>query len=230
MTSKIRLIDGSSEILDYFDNMKYGVIFYVGSGKTFKTGTMFSVWEHPQSKKTRARLKAFYDPPIRAESFMPKHQNATSIYDLFKAPPGCILSIDDMPVTLQSRGSGLAKKPQQIQGIISQKGIRIDATLQTFASGDIAFLRDQGSESVHKWMHPNAIKFERPEFKNECMTANRKIYEVHRALRDKGIRIDPLYISWVPGFNRALILPPPPWYNEDIAHYRKDWIPGEVEA
>ena len=228
MSPPIKMHEGPSEILNYLDNMKHGVVFFVGSGKTFKTGTMFSVWEHPQCRNLRDRIKAFYDPPIAAEKFLPKDQHPMTITDIFNAPARSILVLDDMPVTQQSRGSGMNKRPQQLQGVISQKKIVIHGTLQTIASGDIAFLRDQEAIFIHKWMHPSAIKYEREEYQNQCATANRKIYHVHRALREKGLRINPLYISWVPDFNKALILDPPAWYNEDIAHYRMDWRPTEA--
>ena len=50
-----------SPTLDYLDGMGYGIVSILGSGKTFKSGTMYSLFEYVPSLRTRPKAFLRFD-------------------------------------------------------------------------------------------------------------------------------------------------------------------------
>jgi len=220
---------GYDSTMDYIDGLDAAVILIVGSGKMFKTGTMFSILN--TCPTLSARLKAMYRYPVCDKAlkkmFPPWADLIYSAECLDEVQPGSILILDDLSRLFGSRGSGGNKDLQENQPAISHKSILEIGTVQNLSNSDIAFFRDQDLIRIYKLMRPDAIAFERDEFAQDALTANLQITRAADYLRERGQEINPLYLSWVPTFHRVIYIEPPAWYGRAHTHVLRHDLPDE---
>jgi len=199
--------------LAYINNMRYGVVSFIGRGKSGKSMHMYSLLS--VCPKLINRPKAMYRFPL--VDLFPDEFNCYSVEHFDDVKNGSVLIIEDINRIFPSRKS-YDPELQEYLGIISHKNVLIMTTGQNTASGDMAFYRDQDLVTVHKLMDPLGIEFERREFSGYCETANSVINEVSEM---SGIHH--VFISYIPRFHQSLILDEPPeWYGYDISHALRD--------
>lgn len=206
-----------SPTLEYLQNMNYGVVSIVGSGKTFKSGTMYSLFDYVPS--LRGRPKSFLD--FSGLQFFPFGYGSlvSSVWD---ADPDSILVIEDANRLFPSRSSSRSSDLQEFLGIISHKDILVFITVQNTANTDMAFFRDQDSIVIHKRMDPIGICYERPEISASCMDAN-----VYMDSYCRRTGADPHLVSYIPRFSEILHLDTPPeWYGWHQSHALRDYRPA----
>lgn len=214
-------MNSESPTLNYLDSMNYGVVCILGSGKTFKSGTMYTILDEVPSLKKRP--KAFLK--FSGLEYFPKDygHNVTDYWDV---EPGSILIIEDANRLFPSRSSSKTPDIQEFIGLISHKDILIFLTTQCTANVDMAFFRDQENLIIHKYMSPLSIAYERPECASFCQDANRMIYEVSYKKQ-----VDWHYISYVPMFSECLILDQPVgFYGWEISHSLINYRPEKKGA
>lgn len=202
--------------LEYINNMNHGVVSLLGSGKTFKSGTMYTLLDSlPKLKK---RKKAFFKFPSVDELFKDADLNVYSVNDLWDVEPDSILIIEDANRVFPSRSSSKTADLQEFLGVISHKDILIFLTVQNTSNTDIAFFRDQDVIFLHKKMNLTAIKYEREEFRMNCTWSNVLIDQTA-----KKHNIEPLFISYVSTGELIYLPNVPTWYNETISHALRDY-------
>lgn len=209
--------------LDYINNMPHGVIAIVGSGKTFKSGTLYSLLEYcPEFK---SRRKAFYKFPYVTKLF-PKELLGYSVDDYDDVEPDSICIIEDANRIFPSRASSKSVDLQEFLGLISHKDILIMLTIQNTSNTDVAFFRDQDTVMIHKKMNTIAIQYEREEFKINCERGNYLIDQIADAQQ-----MPVHYVSYLPRFGEVLVLDhPPSWYGYDQSHALRDYRIHNKEA
>jgi len=207
-----------SPTLRFLDSMNYGVVAILGSGKTFKSGTMYTILNEVPSLKKRNKAFLKFSG---LEYFPPGYgHNVTDYWDV---EPGSILIIEDANRLFPSRQSSKAPDLQEFIGIISHKDILIFLTTQNTANVDMAFFRDQDNLLIHKYMNPLSIAYEREEITSYCQDANRMICE-----KSYEKKVDWHYLSYVPMFSECLILDHPVgFYNWNISHSLRDYRPDK---
>lgn len=201
--------------LQYINDMQHGVVAIIGSGKTFKSGTLYTLLSVCPSLASRP--KAFYRFPS-VSSLFPSSLNAYSVDDLDDVEPDSVCIIEDANRVFPSRSS---KSPylQEWMGIASHKDILVMLTVQNTANTDIAFFRDQDIITIHKKMSDIAISSEREQFQLYCVYANLMI---DRASAD--LAVSPYYVSFVPRFYQTVILDSPPsWYGYEQSHALRNY-------
>lgn len=208
--------------IDYINKMNHGVVVILGSGKTFKSGTLYSLLEY--CPDFRNRRKAFYKFPAVYDLF-PSELLGYSVNKLNDIEPDSICIIEDANRVFPSRSS---KSPvlQEFLGIISHKDILIFLTVQNTANTDLAFFRDQDVVFLHKKMNETGLQNEREEISMKCKWANQVIDEVSCSYN-----ISPHYVSYASDFGQALILNhPPSWYGYEQSHALRNYLISEEEA
>ena len=210
-----------SPTLRYLEGMNYGVIPIVGSGKTFKSGTLYSLFEYVSS--FRRRDKAF----LRfsgLEHFPPGY--GYRVDDIWDCEPDSILVVEDANRLFPSRASARSSDLQEFLGIISHKDIVIVLTIQNTANSDVAWFRDQDSVSIYKRMNPASVVFERPEIASYCADANAYMGDFCKATG-----ADWHLVSYVPRFHEVMYLDTPPeWYGWAQSHALRDYRPAGSAA
>ena len=197
--------------IDYINEMPHGVIAILGSGKTFKSGTLYSLLDYCPG--LMARKKAFYKFPNVKELF-PSSLKSYTVDDLDDVEPDSICIIEDANRVYPSRGSASKSDLQEWMGIISHKDILVMLTVQNTSNTDLAFFRDQNFIMLHKKMNATAISYEREEFRVNCQRANLLI-DQYSALHNVPYH----YVTYLPDFDEILILDhPPEWYGYDQSH------------
>lgn len=206
--------------VDYIDSMRHGVVVFLGSGKTFKSGTMYSLLDY--CPHLRGRRKAFYDFPIGLGGLFPSSMKAYEVHDVWDIEPDSIAVFEDANRLFGSRSSSRDTTIPEWLGVISHKDILVMLTVQNTANTDQAFFRDQDVVVVHKRMSPDGIRYERPEFQASCEWANVIIDDTARELG-----VDWHMISYVPRFGERLIVDGivPDWYGERQSHALRDYRP-----
>lgn len=206
--------------LDYLQTMSYGVVSILGSGKTFKSGTMYSLFDYVPA--LRDRRKAFLN--FSGLDTFPAGYGV-EISSVWEAEPDSILVIEDANRLFPSRASGKSSDLQEFLGIISHKDILIFLTVQNTANTDMAFFRDQDSILIHKRMSPSAICYERPEIASSCLDANAFMGDF---CSSSGV--DFHLVSYVPRFQEILVLEDPPsWYGWEQSHALRNYLPADFE-
>ena len=213
-------LSAESPTLEYLEHMNYGVVPIIGSGKTFKSGTMYSLFRYVPS--LRSRSKAFLNFS-GLENF--PYGYGRCINDIWDTEPDEILVIEDANRLFPSRMSGHSSSIQEFMGIISHKDILVFLTVQNTSNTDQAFFRDQDSVSIHKRMNPTSIGFERPEIASYCSSANSLMADFcHRTGADYHL------VSYIPRFNEVMWLDDPPsWYDWNCSHALRGYRPPVKE-
>lgn len=196
--------------------MPHGVIAILGSGKTFKSGTLYSLLDYCPG--LMSRKKAFYEFPS-VEKLFPSSLKAYVVEDLDDVEPDSICIIEDANRVYPSRSSVRTLDLQKWMGVISHKDILVMLTVQNTSNTDLAFFRDQNVVMLHKKMNTTAIQYERDEFKVNCQRANFLIdqYSVQ-------YNVPYHYVSYLPDFDQILILDKPPsWYGYAQSHALRDY-------
>lgn len=206
----------SDSCIDYINNMPHGVVAILGSGKTFKSGTLYSLLDY--CPNLMSRKKAFYEFPS-VEKLFPASLKAYVVEDLDDVEPDSICIIEDANRVYPSRSSARTLDLQKWMGLISHKDILVMLTVQNTSNTDLAFFRDQDVIMVHKKMNPTAILYERDEFKVNCQRAN---ILIDNYAAEYGLTYH--YLSYLPDFDQVLILDnPPKWYGYDQSHALRDY-------
>lgn len=210
--------------LDYINDMLYGVNAILGDGKTFKSGTLYSILD--VCPKLRFRPKAFWKFPSVTNLF-PDYLNCYSVDYFDEIENGSIVIIEDANRVFPSRASSRSSDIQEIMGLSSHKDWLFFLTLQSGSNVDQAFFRDQDVNMIYKRKNPISISFERKEFQLDCAHANIVIDRVSRTFN-----VNPLYVSYIPRFNPSpLILDrPPSWYGYSQSHALSDYIVGDSDS
>lgn len=204
-----------TDCLDYINSMPHGIVSILGSGKTFKSGTLYTLLDSCPGLKSRPI--AFYRFPNSTALF--PYKNQYNIDDFDEVEPDSVCVIEDANRIFPSRSSSRYADIQEWMGIISHKDILLMLTLQNTSNVDLAFFRDQDVVMIHKKMHNVAVSNEREEFQLQCQMANILIDECSAAYKQP-----PHYISYVPKFNRLLLLDHPPvWYGYDQSHALRNY-------
>ena len=204
-----------NECLDYINGMPHGVVAILGSGKTFKSGTLYTLLDSCPGLKSRPI--AFYKFPNVKELF--PFETQYSIEDFDDVEPDSICVVEDANRIFPSRSSSKFADIQEWMGIISHKDILLMLTLQNTSNVDLAFFRDQDVVLIHKKMHDVAVRNEREEFQLSCQMANILIDECSNAYN-----VPYHYISYVPKFNHLMILDHPPvWHGYEQSHALRDY-------
>lgn len=204
-----------NECIEYINSMPHGIVSILGSGKTFKSGTLYSLLDY--CPDLRSRPIAFYRFPNVSELF--PYENQYSVDDLDDVEPDSICIIEDANRIFPSRSSARTSDLQEWMGIISHKDILVMLTVQNSSNTDLAFFRDQDIVLIHKKMNPLAIKNEREDLQMLCQRANILIDEC-----SEFYDISHHYISYVSTFNCMLILDDPPaWYAFDQSHALRNY-------
>jgi len=215
------MIHEDSLTLEYLNAMNYGVVTILGSGKTFKSGTMYSLFEEVPSLKKRK--KAFLN--FAGLEYFPKDYGYY-IDNVWDCEPDSILVIEDVNRLFPSRTSSKSEDLQRFIGVISHKDIVIFLTTQNTANVDMVFFRDQDNFTIHKYMNPTSIAYERPETASFCDMTNAMIYDTSYKLE-----VDWHYVSYVPMFYECLVLEDvPSYYGYEISHALRYYDPRVKEA
>jgi len=205
------MISKFSKTLDYINNMNCGVVSIIGTGKTFKSGTLYTLLDAGYSPRLSARPKAFYKFPD--VSIFPDSLLAYSVEDLDDVESGSILIIEDANRVYPSR-STRSSDLQEYLGISSHKDVLIFITVQSTANTDQCFFRDQDSVLLFKHVCVSNIAFERPEIAQFCNVANIKITKASNCLA-----VNPLYVTYCPRFDDTFVMDKPPfWYGREHSH------------
>lgn len=207
----------SSPTLDYLSKMDYGVVSIVGSGKTFKSGTMYSLFEYvPELDRRQKAFLNFTGLEHFPDGF------GYAVDDYWDTEPGSILIIEDANRLFPSRASARSSDLQEFLGIISHKDILVFLTVQNTANTDMAFFRDQDMITIHKRMSEAALSYERPEIASQAAESN-----VYMADYCRRTGADFHLVSYVPRFNEILYLDTPPvWYGWKQSHALRDYRPA----
>jgi len=206
----------SDDILEYISGMNHGVIPILGSGKQFKSGTMYDLLSTLPS--LRSRRKAFYKFPAVNELF-PSFLKGYPVDNLWDVEPDSVLVIEDANRVFPSRSSSKSTDLQEFLGVISHKDILIFLTIQNTSNTDLAFFRDQDILFLHKRMNPTAIQYEREDFQFYCNLAN-VVIEDHSL----SMGVNPLMVTFVPRFAGVIIHEDPPeWYGYAQSHALRDY-------
>jgi len=207
--------------IEYINDMRYGVNAILGDGKTFKSGTLYSILDI--CPKLRERPKAFWKFP-NVRKLFPDYLNCYSVDYFDDIKNGSIVVIEDANRVFPSRASSRSFDIQEILGLSSHKDWLFFLTLQSGSNVDQAFFRDQDVNMIYKKKNPVAIQFERPEFQSDCVQANMVIDKYSRIYK-----VNPLYVSYLPRFDpSALILDSPPsWYGYAQSHALSDYVVGD---
>lgn len=210
-------INEDSLTLEYLDSMDYGVVPIVGSGKTFKSGTMYSLFEYVES--FRNRRKAFLK--FSGLELFPDNYG-TVVDDVWDVEPDSILVVEDANRLFPSRSSSRSSDLQEFLGLISHKDIVVVLTIQNTANSDVAWFRDQDSVLICKRMNPSSVQFERPEIASYCADANAYMSDFCDATG-----ADWHLVSYVPRFHEVLHLPDvPSWYGWEQSHALRHYRPS----
>jgi len=210
-----------TDVLSYLDSMAHGVVPIVGSGKQYKSGTMYALLSVLPS--LRARKKAFYKFPAVRELF-PSFVRGYPVDNLWDVEPGSILVIEDANRVFPSRASSKVVDLQEFLGVISHKDILVFVTVQNTSNTDLAFFRDQDIVFLHKRMSPVGIQYEREELQHHCSIAN--IIIETTAQREN---VNPLMVTYVPRFASTIVIDDPPsWYGFAQSHALRDYDPRLV--
>lgn len=209
------------DALSYINGMSHGVVPIVGSGKQFKSGTMYDLLSTLPS--LCSRKKAFYKFPSVRELF-PSFMKGYPVDNLWDVEPDSILVIEDANRVFPSRASSKATDLQEFLGVISHKDILIFLTIQNTSNTDMAFFRDQDIVFLHKRMDLVGIQYEREELQHHCSIGN--IIIENTALIEG---VNPLYVTYVPRFASTIILDnPPSWYGFIQSHALRNYDPRGV--
>lgn len=210
-----------NDVLSYIDSMNHGVVPIVGSGKQFKSGTMYQLLSALPS--LRNRKKAFFKFPAVRELF-PSFMRGYPVDNLWDVEPDSILVIEDANRVFPSRSSSKVADLQEFLGVISHKDILIFLTVQNTSNTDMAFFRDQDILFLHKRMSPVGIQYEREELQHHCSVGN--IIIENTAIKEG---VNPLFVTYVPRFASTIILDEPPdWYGYAQSHALRDYDPRDV--
>lgn len=210
----------TSNPLDYINNMKHGVIPIIGSGKTFKSGTLYSLLDACPSFADRPI--AFFKFPDVDKLF--PYANQYTVEDFDDIEPDSICVIEDANRVLPSRSSFKQSTLQEYIGMISHKDILIMLTIQNSASSDLALFRDQDIVRVYKLMSADAINFERPEWRIDVAFAN------HFTREKCKLGYDRYYLSYLPKFASFIYLKPPDWYEYKQSHALRNYKMKDKEV
>ncbi len=202
-----------SKTLEHLDSMDHGVVFILGSGKTFKSGTLYSLIDYCPG--LRSRKKAFLN--FTGLHLFPKDYGYP-VEDLDDVKCGSLLIMEDSNRLFDSRSSSKNAVLQKYLPLISHKDILIFLTVQNTSDMDIAFTRSQECLFIHKRMDPYGISNERPNVACQCSIANQVIDDYcSRTGHDYHL------VSYVPRFRECLYLSsPPPWYGWEQSHALRD--------
>jgi len=204
------MISEFSKTLDYINNMNCGVVSIIGTGKTFKSGTLYSLLQEGYCPNLAVRPKAFYRFP---DVDFPNDLRSYFVEDFDDVESGSILIIEDANRVFPSRSSR-SPELQEYLGISSHKDVLIFITVQSTANTDQCFFRDQDSVLLFKHVCISNIAFERPEIAQFCNVANVKINKA-----SKVAEVNPLYVTYCPRFDDTFILDnPPSWYGREHSH------------
>ena len=199
------------DCINAINEMPHGVIAILGSGKTFKSGTLYSLFDYCPC--LMSRRKAFYKFPS-VDNLFPYSLKSYTVNDFDDVDPDSICVIEDANRVFPSRSSARTSELQEWMGIISHKDILVMLTVQNTSNTDLAFFRDQNVVMLHKKMNPTAISYERDEFKVNCQRANLLIDQYSAQYN-----VPYHYVSYLPDFDQVLILDKPPsWYGYDQSH------------
>ncbi|MDY0237013.1 MAG: hypothetical protein RBR71_13390 [Gudongella sp.] len=198
--------------LHALNGMDYGSVPFIGTGKTFKTGTMFSIIE--KCPDLYSRPKAFYNYPD--VSIFPADYQAYAVDSLDDIIPGSILIGEDANRIWPSRQTKDSTL-QRFMGVISHKDILAMFTLQNTSNVDQCIFRDQRVVNIHKPTDLISLAYERDEFRPYCQLASDLIPRYAEASA-----VDWHYVSFVPVFSEILIMDPAPWYGYVHSHGLRD--------
>ena len=212
----------SSKTLVHLNGMKYGLVNILGTGKTFKSGTLYSILE--ECPNLKYRKKAFLKFPD-SDKLFPSDFNVYSVDDLNDVEPDSILIIEDANRVYPSRSSK-STELQEYLGLISHKDVVIYTTIQNTSNTDLCLLgRDQDTVFIHKKMGYSNITFEREELRSSCNCANQIIEST-----PVGLAFNWRFISYVPRFCERLILnDSPEWYDDSIAKALRNYKIPSIE-
>jgi len=205
-----------SSVLTALDGYSYGSVPFIGKGKSFKTGTMYSIIE--ACPDLYSRPKAFYDFP--SVNIFPEDYQAYSVSSFDDIVPGSIAIFEDANRLFASR-DGKSKANmclQKFMGVISHKDILAMFTIQNTANVDQCIFRDQEVVNIHKMSDQIGLAYERDEFRGFCQDAISLI-----PMFAESVGVDWHYVSYVPSFEEILIIDPPKWYGFKHSHALRNY-------
>lgn len=200
-----------SRAIEELRSMEHGVIPFLGSGKMGKSCALHTLADMLYPKRRKVMIETV---EIDLSAF-PGYEVVSSVDDV---PPDSIAIIEDMARTFNSRSSSNKSTLQEWVGAISHKGILVMFTVQSLADADIAFLRSQNVIHVHKLMHSEDLRFERPEIRSQQTIANLRIMEESQKHPEKDLRS----FCYVPRYDEVLCLPIVPWWTRNNSHFLRE--------
>lgn len=200
-----------SRIVDELSTMRHGVILFLGSGKTGKSATLFSLCELFFPDRRHCLLETWeFDPRI-----FPGYD---VVGDLEQIPPGSVVVIEDAARVFSSRGSASRTDLDGWLSIISHRDIVVLLSVQSTAILDLQFFRTQRVIIMHKRVWDTDLKFERPELQSLQLTANLRLAEA--AVRYPSL--DPRVFTYCSDTDEVLMMPLVPWWSDRQSHYLRD--------
>ena len=193
-------------------SMEHGIIAAVGSGKQGKSCSLHSLISLCFPNRTVAMLDDL-EYPISV--FPRNYVKCQSIADV---PVGAVVVIEDVNRIFHSRGSGNSATLQRWLGVISHKSNVVCFTSQSLASTDLEFFRSQDSVVMNKYMHEEDLRFERPEFRQDQMSANEYINEASVLYPGTDRRAWCFFGRW----NELVPVPKADWWTEKHSFILRD--------
>ena len=200
-----------SRIVDELISMRHGVLLFLGSGKTGKSATLFSIVEMFFSGRKKCLLETWdFD-----RSLFPGY----SVYwDLENIPPGSVVVIEDAARVFSSRGSASRVDLDGWLSLISHRDIIFLISVQSTAILDLQFFRTQRVIFFHKRVWDTDLRFERPELQELQATANLRLAEAAARYPE----LDPRIFTYCSDYDEVLLVPLVPWWTDAQSHYLRD--------
>lgn len=201
-----------SEFLRTVDTWDFGVLMFIGRGKSFKTGSYVQLFDY--CPRLQARPKAFVGIP--SIDHIPSRLNPCLRQSLLDLQVGEAGIMDDFSIHYASRDKNL--ELQRITALISHKDNLLIGTCQNTSNVDQCIFRDQRNILAFKLTDPLAIKYERTEIQPYCQLANKRI---KAKAKETGLNV--FLFTFIPLFDELLYLPDvPEWYDKRHSHAHRD--------
>ena len=192
-------------------SMRHGVVVFLGSGKTGKSATLFSVCEMFFSDRKKCLLETYdFD-----RSLFPGY---AVYWDLENIPPGSVVVIEDAARIFSSRGSGSRADLDGWLSLISHRDIVVLISVQSTAILDLQFFRTQRVIFMHKRVWDTDLRFERPELQELQAAANLRLQEACARYPD----MDPRIFTYCSDYDEVILVPLVSWWTDAQSHYLRD--------
>ena len=202
-----------SQTVDELENMKHGVLIYLGSGKQGKSSALFSTVERFWPNEYKSLIETYkIDPGI----FPGYHLTS----NLASVPCDSVAVIEDAGRIFSARGSQNQTLLSRYLPTISHLDVKVLISVQSTSILDMDFFRTQRVLFMHKLVWDTDLKFERSELQELQVTANLRIREA--MINNPGV--DYRSFTYCSDYDEVLSLPLVPWWSDRQSHFLREAI------